>query len=202
MGAAGVRSHLSLKQPPSVLPRFSCSTLSLRIARSSLQALGYHAQVVEEEGATEVQAGGTTWTLGLALPGVTVPWGHAAYLWVATAASLAFHEAGHLLRIAQTDAHAACTSSWQGTCSIFSLALAGTSRGSVGSLPEEAARPACGMQAGHAIAAAAEGVGVHHMALFLVLLLPGAYVALDTETLAVLSPLRELRARPCSPPTL
>jgi hypothetical protein len=51
------------------------------------------------------------------------------------------------------------------------------------------------MQAGHALAAAAEGVGVHHIAAFLVLLLPGAYVALDTETLAVLSPLRELRAR-------
>lgn len=34
---------------------------------------------------------------------------------------------------------------------------------------------------------------MHHMAAFLLLLLPGAYVALDTETLAVLSPLRALR---------
>lgn len=49
------------------------------------------------------------------------------------------------------------------------------------------------MQAGHALAAAAEGVGIHHMAVFLVLLLPGAYVALDTDTLTILIPLRSLR---------
>lgn len=50
-------------------------------------------------------------------------------------------------------------------------------------------------QAGHALAAAAEGVGMHHAACFLVLLLPGAYVMLDTDTLAVLGPLRALRVR-------
>ena len=51
------------------------------------------------------------------------------------------------------------------------------------------------MQAGHAFAAAAEGVGIHHVAAFSVLLLPGALIALDTETMAVLSPARTLRAR-------
>lgn len=49
------------------------------------------------------------------------------------------------------------------------------------------------MQAGHAFAAAAEGVGIHHVAAFSVLLLPGALIALDTETMAVLSPARTLR---------
>lgn len=49
------------------------------------------------------------------------------------------------------------------------------------------------MQAGHALAAAAEGVGMHSAAAFSILLLPGAYVALDTETLAVLNPWRALR---------
>ncbi len=55
-----------------------------------------------------------------------------------------------------------------------------------------------GMQAGHALAAAAEGIGIQHMAVFVILLLPGAYVALDTDTLSVLSPLRTLRVlHPC-----
>ncbi len=49
------------------------------------------------------------------------------------------------------------------------------------------------LQAGHALAAASEGVGVHHIAAFSMLLLPGAYVALDADTLAVLGPWRTLR---------
>lgn len=52
------------------------------------------------------------------------------------------------------------------------------------------------MQAGHALAAASEGVGVHYVAAFSLLLLPGAYVALDGDTLAVLGPWRTLRASP------
>ncbi|CAL8462284.1 g1815 [Coccomyxa elongata] len=79
------------------------------------------------------------WSLGIVLPGLTVPWSHAMYLWIATAISLGVHEAGH------------------------------------------------------ALAAAAEGIGIQHMAVFVILLLPGAYVALDTDTLSVLSPLRTLR---------
>lgn len=30
--------------------------------------------------------------MGLAVPGLTVPWSHAGYLWLATAASIAVHE--------------------------------------------------------------------------------------------------------------
>lgn len=30
--------------------------------------------------------------MGLAVPGLTVPWGHAGYLWIATAAAIAIHE--------------------------------------------------------------------------------------------------------------
>ena len=37
--------------------------------------------------------GSPGFAMGLAVPGLTVPWGHAGYLWLATAASIAFHEA-------------------------------------------------------------------------------------------------------------
>ena len=36
--------------------------------------------------------GGQGFAMGLAVPGLTVPWGHAGYLWLATAASIAVHE--------------------------------------------------------------------------------------------------------------
>lgn len=48
-------------------------------------------------------------------------------------------------------------------------------------------------QAGHALAAASEGVGVQHLGAFTLLLLPGAYVALDSGALAALRPWRTLR---------
>lgn len=51
------------------------------------------------------------------------------------------------------------------------------------------------MQAGHALAAAAEGVGIHAVSFFMVLLLPGAYVTLNTDNLAVLGPWRALNVR-------
>jgi hypothetical protein len=49
------------------------------------------------------------------------------------------------------------------------------------------------VQAGHALAAASEGVAMHYSAVFLLFLLPGAFVALDSDTLALLSPSRTLR---------
>lgn len=67
---------------------------------------------------------------------------------------------------------------------------------------------------GHALAAAAEGVGLHYMAVFALVFLPGALVALDVDTLSLLSPSRKLRVPPtlpslpflllllCSPPSL
>ncbi len=54
------------------------------------------------------------------------------------------------------------------------------------------------VQAGHALAAAAEGVGIHAVSFFLLLLLPGAYVTLNTDNLAVLGPSRALNVS--SPP--
>lgn len=36
--------------------------------------------------------GSPGFAMGLAVPGLTVPWGHAGYLWLATAASIAVHE--------------------------------------------------------------------------------------------------------------
>jgi len=46
------------------------------------------------------------------------------------------------------------------------------------------------------VAAASEGVGVQHVGAFTLLLLPGAYVALDSGALATLGPWRTLRVRP------
>lgn len=46
------------------------------------------------------------------------------------------------------------------------------------------------------MAAASEGVGVQHVGAFTLLLLPGAYVALDSGALATLGPWRTLRVRP------
>ena len=48
------------------------------------------------------------------------------------------------------------------------------------------------MQVGHGLAAAAEGVGIHSVSFFLLLVLPGAYVTLNADNLAVLGPLRAL----------
>ncbi|CAK0736192.1 hypothetical protein CVIRNUC_000706 [Coccomyxa viridis] len=77
--------------------------------------------------------------LELVLPGLTVPWAHAVYLWVATALSLAVHEAGH------------------------------------------------------GLAAAAEGVGLGGVSLFLILLLPGASVSLNIDNLAELGSLKAVK---------
>ena len=49
------------------------------------------------------------------------------------------------------------------------------------------------LQVGHAAAAAAEGVPLHHAAAFLALLLPGAWVALEEGALSALAPHRQLR---------
>ena len=38
--------------------------------------------------------GSSGWVLGLAVPGLTVPWSHAVYLWLATAFSIGVHEVG------------------------------------------------------------------------------------------------------------
>ncbi|KAH7424279.1 hypothetical protein KP509_11G000700 [Ceratopteris richardii] len=46
---------------------------------------------------------------------------------------------------------------------------------------------------GHALAAASEGVPIEHVAVFLACLVPGALVALNQESLQVLSPIRSLR---------
>lgn len=124
----------------------------------------------------------------LAVPGITIPWAHAGYLWVAAAVSLCTHEVRcsapaltsgnpmfdlqrHLMRLLIRDK--GCDF-WERFSQHVSLAAA---------------------QCGHALAAAAEGVTLHHVALFLVLAMPGAYVALDSEGLAALTPWRVLRVR-------
>ena len=56
------------------------------------------------------------------------------------------------------------------------------------------------MQSGHALAAAAEGVPCTRMAVFLMLCLPGAFVELDDESLAALTPWRVLRVCPVVAP--
>ncbi|KAI5059433.1 hypothetical protein GOP47_0025752 [Adiantum capillus-veneris] len=48
-------------------------------------------------------------------------------------------------------------------------------------------------EVGHAIAAASEGVPIEHIAVFLACLVPGALVALNQDSLQLLSPIRALR---------
>eukprot|EP00884_Botryococcus_braunii_P021430 jgi/Botrbrau1/7971/Bobra.9_2s0122.1 len=86
-----------------------------------------------------LQMAGAPNGLSLAIPGVTIPWSHGLYLWLAAILSISVHEVGH------------------------------------------------------AVAAAAEGVGLHYMAVFVLVFLPGALVALDIDTLNLLSPSRKLR---------
>lgn len=45
-------------------------------------------------------SGAQGFAMGLAVPGLTVPWGHAGYLWLATAASIAVHEVHTLQHLA------------------------------------------------------------------------------------------------------
>ena len=51
------------------------------------------------------------------------------------------------------------------------------------------------MQAGHGLAAAAEGVGLGGVSLFLFLLLPGASVSLNIDNLAELGSLKAVKVR-------
>ena len=156
--------------------------------------------------------GSQGWVLGLAVPGLTVPWTHSIYLWLATAISIGVHEVS------------ACTTRPEGGCpdrlrcdslgrSHRKLACCRYSRtplplscqhcpmrrSSEVVCREPPSLSGCCLcvllQAGHALAAASEGVGVQHVAAFTLLLLPGAYVALDTGTLTVLGPWRTLRVR-------
>lgn len=54
--------------------------------------------------ASTVVGGGTSseWALVVAVPGLTVPWSHAIYLWIATAISFGMHEVSTGLLIIQT----------------------------------------------------------------------------------------------------
>ena len=111
------------------------------------------------------------------------------YLWIATAISLAVHEVtsrDHVSNACKMDMEMC---QWASNAQIVSC------------MTEQQVEqlPFAGTQAGHALAAAAEGIGIQHMAAFVIFLLPGAYVALDTDTLSILSPLRTLRVLyPCS----
>ncbi|KAK9863384.1 hypothetical protein WJX84_000295 [Apatococcus fuscideae] len=116
------------------------------MAREIMQTVQWAVVVARDDRMVNVPIPGTLtdgrsqgWGMALWLPGYTVPWSHAVFLWLATCISVSVHEAGH------------------------------------------------------ALAAASEGVGVHYVAAFSLLLLPGAYVALDGDTLAVLGPWRTLR---------
>ena len=50
-----------------------------------------HLQLTQEKPAAD-EEGVPGLALELVLPGVTVPWAHALYLWIATAVSLGVHE--------------------------------------------------------------------------------------------------------------
>lgn len=58
------------------------------------------------EGAPGSQGG---FAMGLAVPGLTVPWGHAGYLWIATAACIAVHEVNRSCLVSLGNPLAACS---------------------------------------------------------------------------------------------
>ena len=58
-----------------------------------MQSMSMGPEIVPGSGVPLAAApGGQGFAMGLAVPGLTVPWGHAGYLWLATAASIAVHE--------------------------------------------------------------------------------------------------------------
>ena len=156
-----------------------------------------HLQLTQEKPAA-VEEGMPGLALELVLPGVTVPWAHALYLWIATAVSLGVHEACCLTHSSSSDQTKGRTDEC-GQRDIFleSLWLLGRhAAASLRAFEVDNAVLRCDkgsyLQAGHALAAAAEGVGIHAVSFFLLLLLPGAYVTLNTDNLAVLGPSRAL----------
>ena len=69
--------------PPAKLPMSGCC----------MQAMSMGPDVAPGAGVPLVSAPGNQgFAMGLAVPGLTVPWSHAGYLWLATAASIAVHE--------------------------------------------------------------------------------------------------------------
>lgn len=59
-----------------------------------LQAMSMGPEIAPSVGVGPLgpTSGNQGFAMGLAVPGLTVPWGHAGYLWLATAASIAVHE--------------------------------------------------------------------------------------------------------------
>ena len=59
-----------------------------------MQAMSMGPDIAPGSGVPLAAAPGSQagFAMGLAVPGLTVPWGHAGYLWIATAASIAIHE--------------------------------------------------------------------------------------------------------------
>lgn len=108
-GSAWASSSLPcLASPPSSSSRVSCGRLSSGQTRCLNPSL-FHAAatgscphphrgptVVARHGwqATTSGGGGSpSWMLSMAIPGLTVPWSHGIYLWLATAVSISVHEA-------------------------------------------------------------------------------------------------------------
>lgn len=160
----------------------ACASVALLV--SELHALLRPAPAVEGPAAT-----GAGPQLQLALPGVTLPATHALPLWLALAASLTAHEVGPC-RCTCCLSHRLSSSAADQLLllSLLSLGHAALPATHPPSTPSDP--PA---QAGHALAAAAEGVHVSGAGLSLLLLLPAAFVQLDSADLAALDRASMLR---------
>ncbi len=126
--------------------------------------------------------------LQLALPGVTLPASHALPLWLALAVSLAAHE------VRACGLSRSSLSLSLGAAELLCCVLPTFPRPR--RIPNRPpAFTSCDLpaQAGHALAAAAEGVRVSGAGLSLLLLLPAAFVELDSADLAALSRASMLR---------
>ena len=109
-----------------------------------------------------------------------VPWRHAGYLWLAALVSLCIHEVRPCACCSDVCDYSIVHMIVRCRCRVLQRQT-----GAVLRLP----------QSGHALAAAAEGVPLHHIAFFMAVWVPGAYVVLDAESLAQLTPWRVLRVR-------
>lgn len=148
--------------------------LAAACASVALLAGELRALLRAEPAGAGAAAGGPGPRLQLALPGVTLPGSHALPLWLALTASLAAHEVG-----AQSSATGVIKP-------VLLLQLPRLALLDAGLPPTHPVTPPPPPKAGHALAAATEGVHVSGAGLSLLLLLPAAFVELDSDDLVAL----------------
>jgi hypothetical protein len=166
----------------------------------SLSAAGGHAEQGEARPAAS--------QLQLAIPGVTLPLAHTLYIWAALVLSLAVHEVGraccHCTPCTRVEAMTVLSApnvrdtphfvtGHEATTKRSNPSLRMRPKGGKGLALFQTNNGCLRLQAGHALAAAAEDVRMEGAGLTLTLFLPTAYVVLDEEDLGRLGRQQALR---------